>query len=121
MGEWVNHYIRQGFTPEQVSGFLAREHNVKISHETIYKHIRSDQRKGGPLQKHLRHSKRKYKGHYGIKESRGRIDGLVSSGLRPAVVDAKTRISDSELDTTTRKNNNRIVSQNIALDNLTLG
>lgn len=104
MIELVNHYIRQDFSPEQVSGFLAREHKIKISHETIYKHIWSDKRKGGTLYKHLRHSNRKNRKRYGTKERRGRIPGQVSIDLRPYVVDAKTRIGDWELDTITGKN-----------------
>ena len=35
MIELVEHYIRQDFSPEQVSGFLNRKHGLKISHETI--------------------------------------------------------------------------------------
>lgn len=104
MSELVEYYIRQDFSPEQVSGFLALQHNVRISHETIYKHIWSDKRRGGTLYKHLRHSKRIYKKRYGTKESRGRIGGQVSIDLRPAVVDAKTRVGDWELDTMTGKN-----------------
>ena len=36
MMELVEHFIRQDFSPEQVSGYLARKHKIKISHETIY-------------------------------------------------------------------------------------
>ena len=104
MIELVDHYIRQDFSPEQVSGYLAREHKIKISHETIYKHIWSDKRKGGTLYKHLRHSNRKYRKRYGTKERRGRIAGQISIDSRPAVVDAKIRLGDWELDTITGKN-----------------
>jgi len=104
MIELVDHYIRQDFSPEQVSGYLDREHKIKISHETIYKHIWSDKRTGGALFKHLRHSNRKYRKRYGTKERRGRIAGQVSIDLRPAVVDAKVRLGDWELDTVTGKN-----------------
>ena len=100
----VSHYIRQDFSPEQVCGFLARNHALKISHETIYKYIWSDKRMGGCLYKHLRHSKRKYKKRYGTQERRGRMKGQVSIDLRPAVVEAKSRIGDWEMDTITGKN-----------------
>jgi IS30 family transposase len=100
----VSHYISQDFSPEQVSGYLARNHGLKISHETIYKYIWSDKRNGGCLYKHLRHSKRKYKKRYGTKERRGRMKGQVSIELRPAVVEAKSRIGDWEMDTITGKN-----------------
>lgn len=100
----VNHYICQDFSPEQVSGYLDREHALSISHETIYKHIWSDKRSGGTLYKHLRHSYRKHRKRYGIKQRRGRMKGQVSIDLRPAVVDAKSRIGDWEIDTITGKN-----------------
>ena len=104
MIELVQHYIRQDFSPEQVSGFLDRNHELKISHETIYKYIWSDKKTGGTLYKHLRHSSRKQRKRYGTKQLRGRIAGQVSIDLRPAIVDAKTRIGDWEIDTVTGKN-----------------
>jgi len=103
MIDLINHYIRKDFSPEQVSGHLARKHELRISHETIYKHIWSDKRSGGSLYKHLRHSNRRYRKRYGSKERRGRMKGRVSIDLRPAVVDAKSRIGDWEIDTITGK------------------
>jgi len=104
MIELVEHYIRQDFSPEQVSGYLNRKHGLKISHETIYKYIWSDKKTGGTLYKHLRRSHRKHRKRYGTKQLRGRIAGQVSIDLRPAIVDAKTRIGDWEIDTVTGKN-----------------
>lgn len=104
MIELVEHYIRQDFSPEQVSGFLDREYRLKISHETIYKHIWSDKKTGGTLYKHLRCSNRKYRKRYGTKQLRGRIAGQVTIDSRPAIVDAKARIGDWEIDTVTGKN-----------------
>lgn len=103
MIELINHYICQDFSPEQVSGHLARKHALNISHETIYKHLWSDKRSGGTLYKHLRHSNRRYRKRYGSKERRGRMKGRVSIDLRPAIVDAKSRIGDWEIDTITGK------------------
>ena len=104
MIELITHHICQDFSPEQVSGHLARKHALSISHETIYKHIWSNKRTGGILYKHLRHSNRKHRKRYGSKQRRGRIKGQVSIDLRPAVVDAKGRIGDWEIDTVTGKN-----------------
>jgi len=104
MIELITHHICQDFSPEQVSGHLARKHALSISHETIYKHIWSNKRTGGTLYKHLRHSNRKHRKRYGSKQRRGRIKGQVSIDLRPAVVDAKGRIGDWEIDTVTGKN-----------------
>lgn len=107
MIELDEHYIRQDFSPEQISGFLDREYELKISHETIYKHIWSDKKTGGTLYKHLRCSTRKYRKRYGTKQLHGRIAGQVSIDSRPAIVDAKTRIGDWEIDTVTGKNSKR--------------
>jgi IS30 family transposase len=104
MIELVEHYIRQDFSPEQISGFLDRKHGVKISHETIYKYIWSDKKIGGTLYKHLRRSRHKYRKRYRNNQLRGRIVGQVSIDLRPAIVNAKTRIGDWEIDTLTGKN-----------------
>ena len=104
MIELIGYYICQDFSPEQVAGFLARNHNLKISHETIYKHIWSDKKNGGTLYKHLRHSSRKNRKRYGTKQRRGRIKDQVSIDLRPPIVDAKARIGDWEIDTITGKN-----------------
>lgn len=104
MIDLVEHYIRQDFSPEQVSGFLYRKYELKISHETIYKYIWSDKKSGGTLYQHLRRSHRKHRKRYGTKQTRGRIVGQVSIDLRPAIVDAKTRIGDWEIDTVTGKN-----------------
>lgn len=104
MIELITHYIRQDFSPEQVSGHLMREHKLSISHETIYKHIWNDKRNGGSLYQHLRQSNKKYRKRYGTKERRGRMKDRVSIELRPAIVNTKARIGDWELDTITGKN-----------------
>lgn len=100
----IERYICQDFSPEQVSGFLARNHGLKISHESIYKHIWADKRYKGTLYKHLRQSHRKNRKRYGTKERRGRMKGQVSIDLRPSVVDTKSRIGDWEIDTVTGRN-----------------
>lgn len=104
MMELIDFYLRQDFSPEQVSGHLARTHGLSISHETIYKHVWNDKRNGGSLYKHLRHSNRRYRKRYGSQELRGRMKECVSIDLRPAIVDAKSRIGDWEIDTITGKN-----------------
>ena len=98
MIDLINHFICKDFSPEQVSGHLARKYKLRISHETIYKHVWSDKLSGGYLYRHLRHSNRKYRKRDGSKERRGRMKGQFSIDLRPAVVDAKRRIGDWEID-----------------------
>jgi IS30 family transposase len=95
----INECIRQDFSPEQVSGFLARMHHLRISHETIYQHILNDKAKGGALYRHLRLSHKKRRKRYGSHDRRGQIQGRISIDERPAVVDARERIGDWEIDT----------------------
>jgi IS30 family transposase len=100
----INHYIRLDFSPEQVSGYLSREYNLKISHETIYQHIYADKKAGGSLHKHLRGVNKKFRKRYGSKNRHSRISNQVSIDMRPGIVDAQSRIGDWELDTMTGKN-----------------
>jgi len=95
----INACIQQDFSPEQVSGFLARTHHLRISHETIYQHILKDKAKGGTLYRHLRLSHKKRRKRYGSHDRRGQIQGRVSIDERPAIVDARERIGDWEIDT----------------------
>jgi IS30 family transposase len=95
----INECIRQDFSPEQVSGFLARMHHLRISHETIYQHILNDKARGGTLYRHLRHAHKKRKKRYGSYDHRGQIKGRVSIDERPAIVDTRQRIGDWEIDT----------------------
>jgi transposase, IS30 family len=95
----IEKFIRKDFSPEQVSGFLSRTHHLRVSHETIYQHVLKDKAEGGTLYRHLRCSRKKRKKRYGSHDRRGRIPGRISINERPAIVDAKERIGDWEIDT----------------------
>lgn len=95
----IEKFLCQDFSPEQVSGFLATKHNIQISHESIYQHVLADKARGGNLYRHLRHAHKKRKKRYGSYDRRGQIKGRVSIDQRPAIVDAKKRIGDWEIDT----------------------
>ena len=100
----IEDLVRQEFNPEQVSGFLARKHKIRISHETIYQHVLNDKATGGDLYRHLRHANKKRKKRYGSHDRRGQVKGRVSIDDRPTVVDTKKRIGDWEIDTIIGKN-----------------
>ena len=95
----IEGFLCQDFSPEQVCGFLARTHNLRISHETVYQYVLADKARGGTLYRHLRHAYKKRKKRYGSYDHRGQIKGRVSIDERPAIVDAKKRIGDWEIDT----------------------
>ena len=53
LNDWteVERLIQLGLSPEQASERLALEGRLRISHETIYRHIDADKRHGGGLWK----------------------------------------------------------------------
>jgi IS30 family transposase len=105
----IEELIRQDFSPEQVCGFLRRQHNIRISHESIYRHVLKDKARGGDLYLHLRHHRKKRKKRYGSFDRRGQIKGRVSIDQRPAIVDAKNRLGDWEIDTIIGKNHKGVL------------
>jgi IS30 family transposase len=86
-------------SPEQISGWLARNENIYISHETIYQFIRKNKEKGGLLYLHLRYGHKRKRRTPRSQDFRGQIKNRVSIEKRPEIVDQKTRIGDWEIDT----------------------
>jgi IS30 family transposase len=66
------------------------------------------QSSSGFLYKHLRHRK-PYKKRTGSPEARGQIIGRISTDEGPAVVDAKVRLGDWEVDTVIGKNHQGVL------------
>jgi transposase, IS30 family len=88
------------WSPEQIAGWLEREHGRKIiSHERIYQHIWADKKAGGTLYTHLRRRAKKYMKRVNGKTTRGQIIGRVDIENRPSVVETRERIGDWEADT----------------------
>lgn len=85
----------EDWSPVQISGYLAKEEGLRISHETIYRAIRADE--SGELRGHCRH-RLKYRKR---RRSRTRpvrsIPGRVSIHDRPAEADGR-RFGDWEMD-----------------------
>jgi IS30 family transposase len=95
----VAFYLKQDWSPEQISGRLAVAEDVHISHETIYQYIWADKQAGGELYQHLRGARKKKKKRYGKTDGRGQIKDRVSIDERPASVANKERLGDWEIDT----------------------
>ena len=91
--------LREEWSREQVSGHLERSGELAISHETIYRHVWRDLKAGGPLHAHLRCARKPCRKRYGRHDSRGRLAGKRMIGERPLVVERRSRIGDSEIDT----------------------
>ena len=94
----VGYFLREDWSPEQISGWLRREFQMMVSHESIYQFILKNKRQGGNLYLHLRCKKQRRK-RYGSTNYRGRIPDRISIDQRPAVVDTRSRVGDWELDT----------------------
>lgn len=94
----VSLYVKEDWSPDQISGELKLNENTSISHEWIYQFILKDKKSGGDLYTHLR-CKSKRRKRYGSYESRGVIRNRRSIEERPAIVETKERIGDWEADT----------------------
>ena len=70
--ERVELLLREDWSPEQVSVWLRREEDIRISHEWIYQYILRDKHKGGDLHRHLRCQKPRRK-RYGASDRRGQL------------------------------------------------
>ncbi len=96
--------LRQDYSPEQITGFLRDRGQESVSHETIYKYVWEDKRRGGDLHTHLRHKGRRYASRGKRNAGRGVIRNRVDIEKRPSIVDRKVRFGDLEIDTVIGKN-----------------
>lgn len=87
------------WSPEQISGRLRRDGLLRISHETIYRHIWADKRRGGRLYLLLRQVTKKRRKRYGQHDSRGRLPGKRHISERPPAAHNRTRVGHWEGDT----------------------
>ena len=96
--EWtiVERFLREKWSPEQISGRLAEQGILRISHETIYQHVWRDKKAGGDLYKHLRCASKKCRKRY---RSYGRLAGKRDITERPASIEERTEIGHWEVDT----------------------
>jgi transposase, IS30 family len=103
----VGRFLEQQWSPEQVAGYLRRRRQLRISHETIYRHIWADKRQGGTLHTHLRGARKLCRKRYGQYDSRGRLAGKRPITARPVLVETRQRIGDWEADTILGAEGNR--------------
>jgi len=91
--------IKQQWSPEQAAGWLRRQRQLSISHETIYRHIWRDRKQGGGLYLHLRCSPKQRRKRYGHYDSRGRLAGKRPISERPAAAENRSQVGHLEADT----------------------
>jgi IS30 family transposase len=97
--EIVEQLIGLDWSPQQVSGWLARHGVLSISHETIYLRVWRDKRGGGSLWTHMRQSSKKRRKRNGSHDSRGRLAGKRHISERPAEAEGRRTIGHWEIDT----------------------
>jgi IS30 family transposase len=90
--------LREGLSPEQISGRLRLERRLEISYESIYRFIRRDKGAGGSLFQLLRQPAKWRKRHAGT-EKRGRLAGKRHIADRPAAVELREELGHWEMDT----------------------
>ena len=95
----VEALLREDWSPEQVAGRLRRWGELAISHETIYRYIWADKRRGGTLHQHLRGARKRFRKRYGSYDSRGRLAGKRPITARPAAAEQRTEVGHWEGDT----------------------
>ena len=100
--DYVMDKLKLDWPPETIAARLQldfpEDERMRISHETIYRWIYLDSRRGGDLYSHLRrrHKKRRRQTQYG--SGRRFIPGRISISERPAIVEARERYGDWEGD-----------------------
>lgn len=91
--------LKELWSPEQIAGRLGKAGILRVSHETIYRHIWEDRRKGGTLWRYLRGSRKLRRKRNGSYDSRGRVAGKRRIEERPAGAQNRTRVGHLEGDT----------------------
>jgi IS30 family transposase len=91
--------LRQCWSPEQISCALRVQRQLCISHETIYRHIWRDMRRGGHLHRYLRCAIKQRRKRYGAYDSRGRLAGKRMIQERPAHIEQRQQLGHWEIDT----------------------
>jgi len=95
----VIEHLRMEWSPEQISGRLSKDGILRISHETIYRYIWRDKRRGGSRYKLLRQVGKKRRKRYGAYDSRGRLAGKRHISERPTAAENRTHLGHWEIDT----------------------
>lgn len=87
------------WSPEQISGRLAREQHLAVSTSSIYRWIGKDKRHGGQLWLSTRRLSRRYRKGYRKADSRGRLRDKPALSTRPLAVNLRQAFGHWEGDT----------------------
>ena len=103
----ILYYLSMDYSPDQMSGRSKMDGREMVSVESIYQHVWLDKKRGGVLYRYLRTKGKKYRKRGCSRDCRGLIAGRTDIDKRPAIVEAKNRIGDLEIDLVIGKNHKR--------------
>lgn len=95
--DYVLSELKDGKTPDQISGRRKFKNLTSVSHQTIYDYVSKNKEEGGTLYKYLRYQGKKYK-WIGFSKNTNRIPNRKDISERPAAVENKERYGDWESD-----------------------
>ena len=120
---WVKHrpllaYVLRGlrdeWSPEQIAGRLKNDFpddpTMRVSHASIYRHVRADRLAGGSLWTRLRQATKLRRKAYGSGPRRPRIPDRVPIAERPASVETRRTPGHWEADTMAGVRRGRLAS-----------
>ncbi len=99
IGALIEEKLRKYWSPEQISGDLKLNHEIEISHETIYQYIYSDAARKMEFKPFLRQGMKLRRRKYGSGARVSNIPNRIPITERPAIVELKERLGDWECDT----------------------
>jgi IS30 family transposase len=94
----IHSKLRVDWSPEQISGRLARLDIFKIHCATIYRHIRSHRKKDDRFQRHLRQGHKQRRKGYRRPDSRGILRGKRNIRERPKAATKRWELGHGEAD-----------------------
>jgi len=101
--KYVERKLREDWSPEIIAEKLQIDYpdddEMRVSHETIYRWIYLDAKRGGTIYYHLRRKRRKRRKQKRYGSGRRFIPGRVSISERPTIVETRERFGDWEGDT----------------------
>ena len=95
----VEKLLAEKWSPEQISASLQGSFGFYMSHQTIYKHVRKDQKADGSLYLYLRQGKKIWRKLFNSVDYRGKLPGRRSIDERPVYIELRQEIGHWEIDT----------------------
>lgn len=90
---------REQWSPEQIASQLPGQLGVRLSHMTIYRHVRRDQHAGGAMFRHLRQGGKRRRKRTPGPERRGKLANKPMIDTRPEAVEDRREVGHWEGDT----------------------